>query len=83
MLRTAESDGNFGCCLVYENHHGVMVVPNGDAEHALRYAHWQEALDQSQQHLAEYHESAERNANSDQSLYRLRGFSWHVRRNDG
>jgi len=53
MLRTAESDGNFGCCLVYENHHGVIVVPNGEAEHALCCAHWQEALALSQQHLAD------------------------------
>ncbi len=53
MLRAAESDGNFGCCLVYENHHGVIVVPNGDAGQIQRYAHWQEALEQSQQHLAE------------------------------
>jgi hypothetical protein len=53
MLRAAESDGNFGCCLVYENHHGIIIVPNGDAEHALCCAHWQEALALSQQHLAD------------------------------
>jgi len=52
MLRAAESDGNYGCCLVYENHHGIVVVPNGDADQAQRCAHWQEALDKSQQHLA-------------------------------
>lgn len=52
MLRAAESDGNYGCCMVYENQHGIVVVPNGDAGHAQHCAHWQEALDRSQQHLA-------------------------------
>jgi hypothetical protein len=51
MLRAAESDGNYGCCLVYENHQSVIVVPNGDADHAQRCAHWQAALAMSQQHL--------------------------------
>ena len=52
MLRAAESDGNYGCCLVYESPEGVVVVPNGDADHAQVYAQWQEALALSQAHLA-------------------------------
>ncbi len=52
MLRAAESDGNYGCCLLYEKDQRVCVVQDGDAEHALSYASWQEALLISQQHLA-------------------------------
>jgi hypothetical protein len=52
MLRAAESDGNYGCSLVYESQKGVVLVPNGDADLAQVYAHWQEALTQSQAHLA-------------------------------
>lgn len=52
MLRAAESDGNYGCCLVYERDGLVTVVEDGDAEHALRYTSWDEALAMSQKHLA-------------------------------
>src|SRR5712692_4624352 len=52
MLRAAESDGNYGCCLLYENHNGIVLIPNGDAEHAQYYDQWQEALARSQEHLA-------------------------------
>src|SRR5947209_10444524 len=52
MLRAAESDGNYGCCLVYENSTGIEVVPNGDVEHAQRYTCWQDALHSSREHLA-------------------------------
>ena len=52
MLRAAESDGNFGCCLVYEQHNRVRVVPNGEVAHAVDYSSWKEALAKSQQHLA-------------------------------
>ncbi len=52
MLRAAESDGNYGCCLVYEHSTGIDVVPNGDAEHTQHFVRWQEALDRSQEHLA-------------------------------
>ena len=51
MLRAAESDGNYGCCLVYEKYGRVIVVEDGDAEHAKRYTSWQEALAASQQHF--------------------------------
>ncbi|MGZ3645607.1 MAG: hypothetical protein ACXVCM_17355 [Ktedonobacteraceae bacterium] len=53
MLRAAESDGNYGCCLVYEHHKRVRVVPNGDATQAVSYSSWKEALAVSQKHLAD------------------------------
>jgi hypothetical protein len=51
MLRAAEEDGNYGCCLVYEDAEGIVVVQDGDADHARYYRHWQEALANSQEHL--------------------------------
>ncbi len=51
MLRAAESDGNYGCCLVYEQHKRVRVVPNGEVSHAVDYSSWKEALAVAQQHL--------------------------------
>jgi hypothetical protein len=53
MLRVSEEDGNYGCCMVYENAGGIVVVQDGDAEHAQSYTRWQEALAVSQEHLAE------------------------------
>jgi len=52
MLRAAESDGNYGCCLVYEQNKLVRVIPNGEAEHTECYINWNEALAMSQKHLA-------------------------------
>lgn len=52
MLRAAEEDGNYGCCLAYENAGNITVVQDGDADHAQHYTSWQEALAISQQHLA-------------------------------
>ncbi len=52
MLRAAESDGNYGCCLLYEKNQRVCMVQDGDAEHVLSYASWQQALLIAQQHLA-------------------------------
>jgi len=52
MLRAAESDGNYGCCLVYEQRNLVIVVQDGDADHARGYSSWHEALAVSQKHLA-------------------------------
>lgn len=52
MLRAAESDGNYGCCLVYEHHKRIRVVPNGDVMHLEYYSSWNEALMASQKHLA-------------------------------
>ncbi|MFL5692414.1 MAG: hypothetical protein ACJ795_11470 [Ktedonobacteraceae bacterium] len=52
MMRAAESDGNYGCCLVYEIADRVIVVRDGEAEHAESYSNWHEALAVSQRHLA-------------------------------
>ena len=52
MLRFAEEDGNYGCCLVYENAGRILVVQDGDVDHAQYYTHWQDALTTSQAHLA-------------------------------
>jgi hypothetical protein len=52
MLRAAESDGNYGCCLVYEQKNLVRVIPNGEVDHAAYYTSWDEALAVSQKHLA-------------------------------
>ncbi|HZU67205.1 MAG TPA: hypothetical protein VFA09_07995 [Ktedonobacteraceae bacterium] len=51
MLRASEEDGNYGCCMVYENAGSIVVVQDGDAERAQYYTNWQEALAISQQHL--------------------------------
>ena len=42
----------YGCCLLYEHHKRVRVVPNGEVEHAKYYSSWKEALAVSQKHLA-------------------------------
>jgi len=52
MLRAAESDGNYGSCLVYENQHRVLLVPDGDVQQAQRCHTWQQALAAAQHHLA-------------------------------
>lgn len=52
VLRAAEEDGNYGCCLVYENAGRILVVQDGDVDHAQYYTHWQDALTTSQGHLA-------------------------------
>jgi hypothetical protein len=52
MLRAAESDGNYGCCLVYENQHRILLVPDGDAQQVRSYPSWQQALAVAQHHLA-------------------------------
>ncbi len=51
VLRAAEEDGNYGCCVVYEDAGDIIVIPNGDADHAHRYRNWREALASSQEHL--------------------------------
>lgn len=52
MLRAAEEDGNYGCCLAYEHAGHIVVVQDGAADHARYCTRWQEALAQSQEHLA-------------------------------
>ncbi len=51
MLRAAESDGNYGCCLLYEQEGRIVIIPNGEADHTLYYRLWSEALPAAQQHL--------------------------------
>lgn len=51
MLRASEEDGNYGCCMAYEDAGSIIVVQDGDAEHAQYYSSWQEALSMSQEHL--------------------------------
>jgi hypothetical protein len=51
MLRAAEEDGNYGCCLIYEDAKGILVVQDGDADHTHYFSYWQEALAYSQEHL--------------------------------
>jgi hypothetical protein len=52
MLRASESDGNYGCCLVYEQGERIAVVPDGEAAQVWYYTDWYEALSVSQKHLA-------------------------------
>jgi len=51
MIRTAESDGNYGCRLLYEKGTSVMLVPSG-AVKPTRCTSWHEALVTAQNHLA-------------------------------
>jgi hypothetical protein len=51
VLRAAESDGNYGCCLVYEKAGLVVVVENGDIGSARSYSNWHDALIQAQTSL--------------------------------
>ena len=51
MLRAAESDGNYGSCLLYEEHGAIMLVPNGEVEATRSYTTWTKALETSQQIL--------------------------------
>ena len=52
MLRAAEEDGNYGCCLIYEDAGRILVVQDGDAHHAHYYTQWHDALAIAQKHLA-------------------------------
>ncbi len=52
MLRTAESDGNYGCCIAYEHKEQIIVIQNGDVERVKSFLHWPEALAASQELLA-------------------------------
>ena len=53
MLRASESDGNYGCCLLYELNGLITLVPNGDVELTRSYTTWTEGLEISQQVLLE------------------------------
>jgi hypothetical protein len=50
MLRTAESDGNYGCCLLYEKGSHIFLVPSAGVT-PTRYTTWQNALVAAQSHL--------------------------------
>jgi hypothetical protein len=52
MMRAAESDGNYGCCLLYEQAERVVVVRDGEADQAVSYDDWRQALAVAQGHLA-------------------------------
>jgi hypothetical protein len=51
MLRGAESDGNFGCCLLYEKGGRIVLVPDGEVELATYYTTWPDALATAQKLL--------------------------------
>ena len=51
ILRTAESDGNYGCCFLYERGNHIVLVPGGGQKPAY-YTIWHEALVAAQGHLA-------------------------------
>ncbi len=51
VFRTAESDGNYGSCLVYERGGTVIVLPDGDADHTQSYTSWRDAIVASQRNL--------------------------------
>lgn len=53
MLRASESDGNYGCCLLYELNGLITLVPNGDVELTRSYTTWTKGLEISQQVLLE------------------------------
>ena len=50
ILRTAESDGNYGCCLLYQNGNHIILVPSGGVK-PESYTTWQEALAAAQDRL--------------------------------
>jgi hypothetical protein len=50
ILRTAESDGNYGCCHLYEKGGHIILVPSGGVKPA-RYTTWHEALATAQNYL--------------------------------
>jgi len=52
MLRAAESDGNYGCCLLYEQDGQITLIPDGDPTYTQYYSHWSDALLIAQQSLS-------------------------------
>jgi hypothetical protein len=51
-LRAAESDGNYGSCLLYARGGSILVVRDGDADNMQAYQDWNDALLAAQQSLA-------------------------------
>jgi hypothetical protein len=52
VLRAAESDGNYGSCLLYARGGSILVVRDGDADNMQAYPDWNEALLAAQKSLA-------------------------------
>jgi hypothetical protein len=52
VLRAAESDGNYGSCLLYARGNAVLVVRDGDADVIESYPDWRSALLAAQKSLA-------------------------------
>jgi len=52
VLRAAESDGNYGSCLLYARGSSILVVRDGDADNMQAYQDWNDALLAAQQSLA-------------------------------
>jgi hypothetical protein len=52
VLRAAESDGNYGSCLLYARGDMVLAVHDGDADHIQVHQDWNDALLAAQKSLA-------------------------------
>jgi hypothetical protein len=52
VLRAAESDGNYGSCLLYARDNAVLAVRDGDADVIEAYPDWRSALLAAQSSLA-------------------------------
>ncbi|GAC1512757.1 MAG: hypothetical protein NVS2B12_30180 [Ktedonobacteraceae bacterium] len=52
VLRAAESDGNYGSCLLYARGSSVLMVRDGDADVIQTYQDWKSALVDAQLSLA-------------------------------
>src|SRR5579859_3723239 len=54
MLRTAESDGNYGCCMLYEKSGHVILVPSAGVK-STSYSTWHEAFSHCARPLGHYY----------------------------
>ncbi|MBV9706180.1 MAG: hypothetical protein JO125_02075 [Chloroflexi bacterium] len=52
VLRSAESEGSYCCCLIYEQEGRILII-NGDADSPHYCANWSEALEMAQKFLLE------------------------------
>lgn len=52
MLRAAESDGNYGACIVVEDLQKIAFIPNGDQTQKEFYRDWNSALQAAEGYLA-------------------------------
>lgn len=51
VMRASESDGNYGCSIVYARGQDIVLIEDGDAEHPFLFRDWHKALTQAQAHL--------------------------------